>query len=487
VTAKKIAQKRQRQTRSSKPTPNKRKPASLWKRRFWVGTGLLGVAALSAMGGALLALSLSAQPLRPAQLAQRAERIAFDERDPVDTPSLQLPGLTRPINVLILGTKADTPIAKRSPERSNEFGGNTDTILLARFEPGSDELTLLSVPRDTRTRIEGLGTAKINAANAEGGAALAAREVRDLLGGVAIDRYVRLNLQGVETLVDALGGVTVYVPKDMHYTDRSQDLRIDLEQGKQHLDGDKALQFLRFRHDGKGDIGRIQRQQILLRAILDKALNPTTLVRAPQIVSAVRSHVDTNLSVEEMIALAGFATKTDTSDVQMVMLPGRVGSGTVQSDSGQIPISYWIPDESKIPALMARYFNAPRAVSSEEEAPEPANVRVAVQNGAEQAQGAIALKRALQRQGYRQSYLDDGWDRVPSRTRILAQHGNEQAARAVRQALGLGIVRVQSTGPLNADVTVRIGQDWLQRQRVLPSAPEASEASAPATSPATAG
>jgi len=86
---------------------------------------------------------------------------------------------------------------------------------------------------------------------------------------------------------DALGGVTVYVPKDMKYQD-SQHLYINLKAGKHHLNGNQALQLLRFRYDENGDIGRIQRQQILMRALMEQALNPATLSRLPKILSVIQ-------------------------------------------------------------------------------------------------------------------------------------------------------------------------------------------------------
>lgn len=84
---------------------------------------------------------------------------------------------------------------------------------------------------------------------------MAARSASDLLGGVGIDRYVRINVLGVEKLIDALGGVKVYVPQDMKYQDDSQHLYINLKKGEQHLNGAQAVQFLRFRYDAYGDIG----------------------------------------------------------------------------------------------------------------------------------------------------------------------------------------------------------------------------------------
>ena len=116
-----------------------------------------------------------------------------------------------------------------------------------------------------------------------GGPPLTASTVSRLLGDVAIDRYVRVNVQGVEELVDALGGVTVYVPKDMKYRDDSQHFYVDLKAGEQHLNGDQALQFLRFRYgEVLAILGGSGGSQLFMQAMLKQALKPSTVLRLPQ-------------------------------------------------------------------------------------------------------------------------------------------------------------------------------------------------------------
>ncbi len=95
--------------------------------------------------------------------------------------------------------------------------------------------------------------------------------------------------------------VTVYVPKDMKYQDFSQHLYIDLKKGEQHLNGEKFLQFARFRYDANGDIGRIQRQQQLMRSLVEQTLKPATLLKIPDIIEVIRNNIDTNLSLEDEI------------------------------------------------------------------------------------------------------------------------------------------------------------------------------------------
>ncbi|NJL37633.1 MAG: LCP family protein [Leptolyngbyaceae cyanobacterium RM2_2_4] len=429
--------------------------------------GLGGVAIASATAGAMLAVSLASTPLLQSELTAE-EADVFDQGDRISTGmNFRLPQLTRPVNILVLGVKVLSSDIENPPEESldlgyhslvNSFEGLSDTMLLLRFNPETEQLVMLSLPRDTRTYVDGLGETKLNAANAYGGPALAAESVSDLLGGVSVDRYVRINVQGVEKLIDALGGVTVYVPQDMKYTDESQHLYIDLKQGEQHLDGEQALQFLRFRYDEKGDIGRVQRQQSLIRAMQEQALSPATLTRLPQILSVIQSHVDTNLSVEELVALMGFAAQSDRSNVQMLMLPGDFSNFEDYYDA-----SYWLPNFDQIDEVVSQYFGNGTTYSRDDEF-DPGYLRIAIQDSTEDSEAVDNLVNALYDAGYSNVYIDTDWSEPLSETRIIAQQGEVEGAEAIQQVLGLGEVRIESTGSLQSDVTIQLGSDWQQWQ-----------------------
>lgn len=427
---------------------------------LWLWMGFTGVAMLSATAGALVALSLSSTPFLQSRL-RPDEAAMFTKGGSIATGNLRLPELTRPVNILVLGTKvlaSDLPekeAQKPAYELVNSFEGPTDTMLLLRFDPEAKRLTALSIPRDTRTYIEGQGIAKINAANVYGGPALTAKAVSELLNGVGIDRYIRVNVQGVQSLVDALGGVTAYVPQDMKYQDDSQHLYINLKQGKQHLDGNKALQLLRFRYDKNGDIGRVQRQQMLMRALMEQALNPATLARMPQILSVIQSHIDTNLSVEELVALVGFGVQTNRSNVQMLMVPGQFNG------DGRHDISYWLPDKRRIQQMTARYFDQGYTETRDVDS---TYLRVAIQDSTGQPRAVQSLLRSLQEAGYRNVFVDNNWKEPLRVTRIVAQQGDPHSASSIRRHLGFGEVRVESTGTLGSDVTIQLGEDWLQKE-----------------------
>lgn len=450
-------------------SPQQIKPSNV--RWMGIGLGLSGIALLSATAGALLAISLSSTPLMQSRLSAE-EAAVFGKGDRISTGgTLQMPELTRPVNILILGTKVLTSDLDDPPERLENIGyhalvdsfeGLTDTMLLVRFDPTTRQLSALSIPRDTRSWIEDQGLRKINEANFYGGPALSAKAVSELLGGVGIDRYIRLNIQGIEKLIDALGGVTLYVPQDMEYRDDSQHLYINLKAGKQHLNGDRAMQFVRFRYDDLGDIGRIQRQQLFIRALMEQTLNPTTLARLPKLMSIVQSHIDTNLSVEELFALAGFAARTDRSQVQMLMIPGRFSSPE------EFEASYWLPDYERIDTMMAQHFNVGTATTRAVKTIDPAYVNVAIQDSTGEGEAVDELVNTLYDQGYGNVYVSQPWNEPLKVTRIVAQDGDISVAKDLQRSLGFGEVRVESTGSLRSDITIQLGQDWLrQKYRVV--------------------
>ena len=143
-------------------------------------------------------------------------------------------------------------------ERSDDVG-RSDTLFVVMFDSSNKSASLLSVPRDTRVRIEGHGWDKINHAYAYGGRELTQKTVEELLG-IKINNYVMVDFKGFTGLVDAIGGIDIDVEKDMYYHDTWDGFTVDLKKGRQHLDGKTAIQYVRFR-DEEGDIGRIRRQQ----------------------------------------------------------------------------------------------------------------------------------------------------------------------------------------------------------------------------------
>ena len=441
-----------------------------------VGLGLASVSLISAGVGAFLAVAFStASPLQKAALSPEEQKV-FSQEKTVRAKNLTLPELDRPVNVLVLGIKViSSDLDKKGIEYEkqdvgylhlvNSFEGLSDSMLLLRFDPKKEKVSVLSIPRDTRVYIDGYGVRKINHANEYGGPALAASTASELLGGINIDRYVRVNVQGVEKLIDALGGVTVNVPKDMKYNDFAQHLYIDLKKGIQHLDGDKAMQFLRYRYDGYGDISRVQRQQMLMRSAVEQTLKPATVVKIPKILSVIQSHLDTNLTVKELMALANFASQRDRSNINMMMLPGNFNNGDEK-------VSYWVPQHKNINKLMKNHFNLPSKIEDYDEVKDRyaalgssvdirnPRIRIAVQDSTKDQQVLQSVLDALRAAGYRRVFAVKNWQDPLAKTRVIAQSGDDKAAKQVKSILGIGEVVVESTGYLQSDITVQIGRDW---------------------------
>lgn len=427
---------------------------------FWRTVSWCGVALLSASLGGLWALITHSTPFMQKALSPQESAIFGRHRQDIAT-------LDQPVNLLLIGAKVLSSDVEAPPPSDatyhtlvNSVEGRSDTMLLVRFDPRHQRLTILSIPRDTLTWIPGRGDAKINEANALGGPALAAETVSELLGDVPIDSYLRINVQGIAKLIDTLGGVTIHVPKDMRYQDMSQRLNIDLQEGQQHLDGEKALEFLRFRYDELGDIGRVQRQQSLIRALIEQTAKPETLGRLPQILGVVRENLDTNLTVQELASLAGFMAQVPRSRVQMLMLPGNF-NGT-----GREEISYWLPSHRQIEALTDQHLrDTPRGTSLE---PNPMEIstnwiRVALQNTYLPEPQVERVSDHLIQVGFRNVYRAENITEPLKVTRIIAQQGDLDKARAVQVQLGFGEVRVESTGVLDSDVTIQLGEDTLYR------------------------
>lgn len=219
------------------------------------------------------------------------------------------------VRILLLGADLDYD----EQGRRLKSGGRADTMILADMDLARNAVHLCSIPRDTEARIPGHGVRRINSAYARGGAALARQSVEDLTG-LNIHHTVVVNLDAFKEAVDAIGGVDVDVEKPLRYTDKWGGLDIDIAAGPQRLDGEHAMQFVRFRHDAMADIGRARRQQAFLCAFGDAMRRPSSIVAWPGVVRAVSRHTETDLSPAQMVALGRFAK--DMEGITTETLPG---------------------------------------------------------------------------------------------------------------------------------------------------------------------
>jgi LCP family protein required for cell wall assembly len=195
------------------------------------------------------------------------------------------------INILIVGCD----------EIENQ--GRADTIVLLSISPKTKNVLILSIPRDTRVEIPGRGMNKINHAYAFGGKELISKTVSSFLD-IPINFYVIVDFIKFVNIIDELGGVEINIEKEMHYIDKAGGLNINLYPGKQILDGEKALQYIRFRHDNLGDLGRIKRQQKLVEALINKMMNLDSVKKIPLILEGLKTYLETDIKIQDAVALA---------------------------------------------------------------------------------------------------------------------------------------------------------------------------------------
>lgn len=241
----------------------------------------------------------------------------------------------------------------------------SDTMMLMSIAP-DESVALLSLPRDLRVKFNG-EFHKLNAAYALGGANLACRVVSSLLG-VEVPFYITLDYEGFEHMIDAIGGVTITVEKDMRYDDNraTPPLHIDIKAGTQRMDGKTALDYIRFRNDPTGDLGRIARQQKLIKALLQKGMQNQDLKTLRKLVQEVHPYLRTDLSLIDLYDLAKILHGIDESRIAMATVP----TTPVTIDE----VSYLEPKVVEMEALVARMIKGIEVLTPDE-------VKVAVFNG----------------------------------------------------------------------------------------------------------
>lgn len=237
---------------------------------------------------------------------------------------------TDPINILVMGMDIGD-----LENLENKAARRVDTFIVVNYNPNTEKLNIVSIPRDTLIEVDGyLATGeyqrywKINAAYTLGGEEEVITHVSSLLD-IDINYLLEVDYEAFRSVVDALGGVDMYIEQDMFYDDDLQDLHINFKGGETvHLDGEKAEDFIRWRqnNDGtglaNGDIDRIENQQLFIKKLLDKALSPSVVFKIPKILDAITENIDTNMPSKEMLSLGLKLIKLKSEDIIMSTLQG---------------------------------------------------------------------------------------------------------------------------------------------------------------------
>lgn len=237
----------------------------------------------------------------------------------------------------------------------------TDTIILASFDPDSKVVNVFSIPRDTYIHRKGYDLAeqrKINSIYESHGIEGVKKAVSYLFQGIPIHFYVKIDYEGVKKIVDSIGGVEVVVPFDMKYDDPTADppLHINLKAGRQVLDGEKALQFLRYRKGNSrkqgyidGDLGRIKAQQEFIKSFMKKAIS----YRLPVVIKNGYPYIETDITLFEALYYGSKALGIDMEDIKFDMLPG---SAEFRKYGGTL-LSYYIFNQKETKRILENIYN----------------------------------------------------------------------------------------------------------------------------------
>jgi len=353
------------------------------------------------------------------------------------------------MNILLMGT--DLIYARGTNKKISEWG-RTDTLILVSINPVGGKIDLLSIPRDTLSEIPGYGRMKINAAHFLGGPELAKQTVTNFLGGIPIDRYVLVHPSGVIQLIDVLGGIRIYVDKDMYYVDNSQDLFVDLKKGWHTLSGKEANGYLRFRQDPLGDINRVQRQQSFIGALFKKLASPSSIARAPLILEIVRESVKTDLSLGEILRITNLARCLNKDDFKSFLLPGTF------STDPTLPC-FWMPNMPEAEKILQEHFNKPSSGPMGPAALSDISY-VSIYNNTGDERAIIPVLRKL----YNTKYVVSNTMMIKrddlKSTMIIAQRGDESAAKSLSNLLKIKDVVVSGTGDVTSDFTIILNEDY---------------------------
>lgn len=364
---------------------------------------------------------------------------------------LRVISLNKKLNILVLGCDE---IFEENEKGAKIIKGRSDTIIILSCNPFNNTLNVLNIPRDTKIILPGHGSEKINFLNSIGGPVFTKNCIEKLLK-ISIDNYVMVNIQGLNKIIDEIGGIIVDVPQRMQYDDVTAMLHINLFPGRQILNGEQAVGFVRFRHDNLGDIGRIQRQQIFMRAIVKKLLDPITFTKLPEVISIYKKTILTDLKSKEIIKIANFIRNVPSSNQNIAILPGEFGRYN--------KVGYWIPNQDEINNLVRKIFYDKKDLLRFKHS-NPKDIKISVLNGSQKDNHlGTKISNILREHGYTVALCQDYGNHV-SKTKIYAQKANSEVALQVKHNIGnVGELLSGNLGPPDSDITILAGDDLINQ------------------------
>ncbi len=357
----------------------------------------------------------------------------------------------------------------------------TDTIIVASYNPNTQKATLLSIPRDTYT---GKNTARATAYEKIN--ALYGRKHRpdetlaavNEITGLNIEYYVVVKTEALIKLVDVIGGVTFNVPIDMDYDDTSQDLHIHLKAGEQKLDGDKAEQLVRFRHNnpdkygrmtsypaeyGDNDIGRMRTQREFILQVVKQTAKPENIFKLGEILDVAKQYVITNIDFDVAKDYIPYAVEFNTENMLTETLPGTVPSLNKTNN-----VSIFVHDKQKTKTLVQELFFDRDLEESEEDTTSEettstttskSDISIEVLNGSGNSSDLQKVVNQLKGAGYKVTRT--GSTNTTAKTTIINKKNvKETLLKNMKDVIGVGTIETSESSSSKIDVTIIIGKDY---------------------------
>ena len=357
----------------------------------------------------------------------------------------------------------------------------TDTIVVASYNPNTQKATLLSIPRDTYTgKNPKKATAyeKINSVYSRNEDPQDVLDEVNELTGLNLQYYVIVKTEGFIKLVDAIGGVTFNVPIDMDYDDTSQDLHIHLKAGEQVLDGDKAEQLVRFRHNndgttypeeyGNNDIGRMRTQREFIMEVIKQTAKVENIFKLGQILEVAEENVTTNVDFNVAKDYIPYAVEFNTENLLTASLPGTTPPWNQTNG-----VSIFVVDEEETQSLIQELFydrDLDQTTTEEDGTGNTTNttstatvskadIKLEVLNGSGNSKTLQEVVDELEGAGY--EVYRTGTTNATSKTTIIDKKDvADTLLENIKMVLGTGTISNSQSSSSKADVTIIIGKDY---------------------------
>ena len=356
----------------------------------------------------------------------------------------------------------------------------TDTIMVASYNPNTQKATLLSIPRDTFTgknTKKAVASQKINSLYSINEDPTDVLDAVNDLTGLGLEYYVIVKTEGFIQLVDAIGGVTFNVPIDMDYDDTSQDLHIHLKAGEQLLDGDKAEQLVRFRHNNDGttypeeygdnDLGRMRTQREFMMAVLKQTAKVENIFKLGEILDVAEQNVTTNINFAVAKDYIPYIVEFNTENLFTATLPGTTPPWDETNG-----VSIFVADENETEKMIQELFYDRDLEQEQTEGTledgntvdtntvSKADVTIEVLNGSGNSEKLNQAIKELEGAGY--EVTRKGVTNSTSKTTIInKQNVADTILTNLEQVLGIGEISDGTSSSSKVDITIVLGKDYV--------------------------